>query len=65
LVWPNGADFYPATLHDWPLVQGNYSAKKMEKVLDTVFLNFFTLSRHRTLVTRHIFAGALKLAERV
>lgn len=18
LVWPNGADFYPATLHDWP-----------------------------------------------
>jgi hypothetical protein len=43
----------------------NYSAKKMEKVLDTVFLNFFTLSRHRTLVTRHIFAGALKLAERV
>jgi len=21
LVWPNGADFDPATLHDWPLVQ--------------------------------------------
>ena len=20
LVWPNGADFDPATLHDWPLV---------------------------------------------
>jgi hypothetical protein len=19
LVWPNGADFDPATLHDWPL----------------------------------------------
>ena len=21
LVWPNGADFDPATLHDWPLLQ--------------------------------------------
>ncbi len=21
LAWPNGADFDPATLHDWPLVQ--------------------------------------------
>jgi hypothetical protein len=21
LVWPNGADFDPATLHDWPLHQ--------------------------------------------
>ena len=21
LVWPNGADFDPATLHDWPMVQ--------------------------------------------
>lgn len=21
LVWPNGADFDPATLHDWPAVQ--------------------------------------------
>ena len=21
LVWPNGADFDPATLHDWPQVQ--------------------------------------------
>ena len=20
LVWPNGADFDPATLHDWPMV---------------------------------------------
>lgn len=20
LVWPNGADFDPATLHDWPLI---------------------------------------------
>ncbi len=20
LVWPNGADFDPATLHDWPIV---------------------------------------------
>jgi hypothetical protein len=22
LVWPNGADFDPATLHDWPLLEG-------------------------------------------
>ena len=22
LVWPNGADFDPATLHDWPQVEG-------------------------------------------
>jgi hypothetical protein len=22
LVWPNGADFDPATLHDWPQVAG-------------------------------------------
>jgi hypothetical protein len=21
LVWPNGADFDPATLHDWPMVR--------------------------------------------
>ena len=21
LVWPNGADFDPATLHDWPLIE--------------------------------------------
>jgi len=21
LVWPNGADFDPATLHDWPLLE--------------------------------------------
>jgi Protein of unknown function (DUF2442) len=22
LVWPNGADFDPATLHDWPAYEG-------------------------------------------
>ena len=21
LVWPNGADFDPATLHDWPMYE--------------------------------------------
>ena len=26
LVWPNGADFDPATLHDWPLRPGDVSA---------------------------------------
>jgi len=27
LVWPNGADFDPATLHDWPLVQRELAAR--------------------------------------
>ncbi len=26
LVWPNGADFDPATLHDWPEQVGELSA---------------------------------------
>jgi hypothetical protein len=25
LVWPNGADFDPATLHDWPAQPGEVS----------------------------------------
>ena len=24
LVWPNGADFSPATLHDWPEVEADF-----------------------------------------
>ena len=24
LTWPNGADFDPATLHDWPLVRDEF-----------------------------------------
>ena len=24
LVWPNGADFDPATLHDWPEVEAEF-----------------------------------------
>jgi|SRR6185503_8825241 len=24
IVWPNGADFDPATLHDWPLVREDF-----------------------------------------
>jgi hypothetical protein len=24
LVWPNGADFDPATLHDWPAHEGAF-----------------------------------------
>jgi hypothetical protein len=34
LVWPNGADFDPATLHDWPsLVDGlTAQAKEWESV---------------------------------
>jgi len=27
LVWPNGADFDPATLHDWPLFAQELAAR--------------------------------------
>jgi len=27
LVWPNGADFDPATLHDWPQYAGEFEAR--------------------------------------
>jgi hypothetical protein len=27
LVWPNGADFDPATLHEWPLVRDEFAAR--------------------------------------
>ena len=27
LTWPNGADFDPATLHDWPEVCGELSVR--------------------------------------
>lgn len=27
LVWPNGADFDPATLHDWPRVRDELAAR--------------------------------------
>ncbi len=27
LVWPNGADFDPATLHDWPLYEAELVAR--------------------------------------
>ena len=26
LVWPNGADFDPATLHDWPEIEADFIA---------------------------------------
>jgi hypothetical protein len=26
-VWPNGADFDPATLHDWPVVVDELTAR--------------------------------------
>lgn len=34
LVWPNGADFDPATLHDWPLYEKELiaRAKKWERL---------------------------------
>lgn len=30
LVWPNGADFDPATLHDWPNYQEAFAARARE-----------------------------------
>ena len=27
LVWPNGADFDPATLHDWPQVRDEFAIR--------------------------------------
>ena len=30
LVWPNGADFDPATLHDWPTYQESFAARARE-----------------------------------
>ena len=30
LVWPNGADFDPATLHDWPLYADALKARAKE-----------------------------------
>jgi hypothetical protein len=27
LVWPNGADFDPATLHDWPVYEAELSER--------------------------------------
>ena len=30
LVWPNGADFDPATLHDWPTYQEAFVARARE-----------------------------------
>lgn len=30
LVWPNGADFDPATLHDWPTYQEAFASRARE-----------------------------------
>lgn len=30
LVWPNGADFDPATLHDWPKYREAFAARARE-----------------------------------
>jgi hypothetical protein len=30
LIWPNGADFDPATLHDWPVYAEAWIAKTRE-----------------------------------
>lgn len=30
LVWPNGADFDPATLHDWPLHADELARRSMK-----------------------------------
>jgi len=33
LVWPNGADFDPATLHDWPQVAESLAARARQWAL--------------------------------
>ena len=35
LVWPNGADFDPATLHDWPEQMGYLTARARQWELAT------------------------------
>jgi len=35
LVWPNGADFDPATLHDWPIYSSSLIAKARDWELAT------------------------------
>ena len=35
LVWPNGADFDPATLHDWPEHLENLTARARQWALTT------------------------------
>ena len=35
LVWPNGADFDPATLHDWPELVGYLTARARKWSLTT------------------------------
>lgn len=36
LVWPNGADFDPATLHDWPQHSGELKARAAQWELTAV-----------------------------
>ena len=36
LVWPNGADFDPATLHDWPIHAPAFAARVRQWELATV-----------------------------
>ncbi len=31
LVWPNGSDFEPATLHDWPEVIGDLASQARQR----------------------------------
>ena len=34
LVWPNGADFDPATLHDWPLYAEAFASQARQQNTD-------------------------------
>lgn len=36
LVWPNGADFDPATLHDWPMLAESLARKAKQWELSPV-----------------------------
>lgn len=36
LVWPNGADFDPATLHDWPIIAEAFAKRARQWELSHV-----------------------------
>jgi hypothetical protein len=44
LVWPNGADFDPATLHDWPICEAAFI--EMATGWETVGNNFESAVAH-------------------
>jgi hypothetical protein len=63
LVWPNGADFDPEILHDWPERQARFVARAQEwKVLQPATKQITYRSGH---LTSKQFADAAKIAEQI